>query len=611
MHMEFEYKNSKEQTIDALQNIENMVHDSVSQAIWEFNTTQLDSILNGLYTNKFLVGVKLEVAQDKAIPEFENQEIGLIEDTAGNMFFVDPTTDTETPRTDTFERLIPYVFDIYHTNILNNRELIGKMYLYSSNKVVFNQVKDSYILLIVNAMIKTIALWIVFLWAGYYYVSKPLKQLTEATKRLSEGDWDTDVQLSSRRHRKKTEINTLFDSFNDMTRQLHLTQDKLQGSRNELNKIFDTMPSALIYINQQGTIKGWNKHMLQETGIDSGRAIGQNIKDVYPAFAKYMYLVTDAIKGNREVQVKNAKIIASHKDDNRLFDIEVYPMPSDKIPEVVIRIDDITEEATHEADLIQVEKLASVGASIAGVAHEINNPLGSIMQGTQNVLRRLDPNLDGNKKVANELNIDLQQQHKYLEQREIVKFLNDIHEAGERASSIVKNMLKFTRRSTSEMTKTNLAHIINDSIQLASTDVSLQEKADFNQIEIIKNLDNDAEIECFPMEIQQVILNLLKNAAQALDHNKSKREIVINLLKQADNKIRLEIIDNGQGINAEILNKIFEPFFTTKAIGEGTGLGLSVCKNIIVQKHHGAMDVESTEGVGTKFIISLPIIQKL
>lgn len=608
IQMNFEYKMAKKQTVQALQNIQDMTQASISQAIWEFNEPQIDSILHGIYINKFLVGLKLEIAQNSAIPDFESKELGLIDDKDGNIVYINPETKQSSPSTASFERLIPYYFDVYHVDTQQVKQIIGKMYLYSSNKIVFDQVKESYLLLIINAIIKTFALWVFFLWAGYKYISKPLKQLTDAIHKLSAGNWDTDLKMQVKNNKDKTEINTLIDSFDDMTHKLFNTQDKLEKSRNKLNNIFDTMPSALIFVTQDTVIQGWNKYIVEETGIAPNNAIGHPIATIYPAFKNYINYIQKAINDNKEQHIKNAKLILKPDDASRLFNIAVYPMLADNSAEAVIRIDDVTAQVTSDADLAQVEKLASVGASIAGVAHEINNPLGSIMQGTQNVLRRLDPNLESNIKTATELNIDLAQQYKYLEQREIIKFLHGIHESGDRASSIVKNMLKFTRRSTTEMTKANLVDLIKDGLQLASTDVSLQERTDFSQLQIVTNYcAENVTIECCPMEIQQVILNLLKNAAQALETKATDRIITISLTQVANDKICLVIADNGSGIPAEILNKIFQPFFTTKPIGQGTGLGLSVCKNIIVQKHHGTMEVESTVGVGTKFIITLPI----
>ncbi len=609
-HMDFEYEFSKNQTLEALQNIQAMVHDSLSQAIWEFNGAQLDTILKGVYTNKYIVGIKLQMAQTAAIPGFSDKEWGLIEDDEGKMFYVNPTNKQRQPYDDTFMRLIPDQFDIYHVDALKREIIIGKMYLYSSNKIVFEQVKDSYILIIINAVIKTIALWIFFLWAGYYYVSKPLAQLSDAIKQIASGDWNAELIIKTPRRGHKTEINTLFETFNDMTTQLHTAQDKLAESRNRLTNIFDTMPSALISVDDKFIIRGWNKTMVEDTGIEINDAIGNDIAKVYPIFNAYLDLIKDAFRTQKVQQLKNAILGEHHDEDSRLYNITVYPVHSVTPAEAVIRIDDVTEQVKNEADLAQVEKLASVGASIAGVAHEINNPLGSIMQSTQNIVRRIDPNLESNQKLAQEINLDLKLQHEYLEKREILKFLDSIRDAGERASSIVKNMLKFTRRANVEMLEHDLIELINDGLQLAATDVSLQEHADFKQINIIKNFAvQSLMLQCNPMEIQQVILNIIKNAVQAIKPDQACKDITITVLEPQDNRVTLEISDNGAGMTEKVMEQIFQPFFTTKPVGIGTGLGLSVCKNIIVQKHHGIMEVKSTVDVGTTFTIVLPIKQ--
>lgn len=607
--MNYEYEVTKEHTLKALENIQAMTQDSLNQAVWEFNATQIDSILKGINTNKFLVGEKLLIENNSEIPELKNQQSGYINDVDGKMLYIDPVTQNTTLVTNTLERLIPYFFDVYHVDANNNKQIIGKLELYSSNKIVFDQVKGNFILLIVNAFIKTIALWICFLWAGYEFISKPLAQLTSAIKKLSSGNWDADLVFKSKNDKDKTEINTLIDSFNDMTHKLFAAQSNLEKTSKRFSNIFNTMPSSLIFIDHKFIIKGWNKYMERLTDIEATTAIGHPLLDIYAAFTDYFYLVHNAINTGKKQQIINAHLVMNSIDANRLFDITVYPTTG-AMPDAVIRIDDVTEQVKNEAGLAQVEKLASVGALIAGVAHEINNPLGSIMQGTQNVLRRIDPELEANQQAATEFGIDLIKQKKYLEQREIITFLDNIRAAGERASSIVKNMLNFTRRSTADMSKHNIVDLINDGLQLASTDFSLQEKIDFKKIKVKKELcSKEIMVECYPMEIQQVILNILKNAAQAFDANATDKQISISLKTHEKDKITITISDNGSGMPEDIKLQIFKPFFTTKPIGEGTGLGLSVCRNIIVQKHRGSMKVESTVGVGTKFIITLPINQ--
>lgn len=607
IHMRFEYQSSKKQTIESLANIKDMLHDSLSQAIWEFNSSQIDAILKGLLSNQYIVGMRLEIPSTDKSSDLNNKQMGLVEDENGDLIYINPYDNKIEEVHNAFKSLIPYVFPIEHTDSLNRNLIIGKMYLYSSNAVVFDQVEESYILIIINAVIKTIALWGFFLWAGYHYISKPLSQLNDAIKRLANGSWNTGLNYKTTEN-KKTEINTLFDTFNEMTQNLHNTEEKLRNSRNRLNIIFETMPSALLSINSNNIIQGWNKGIEKITGIDAKTAIGKHVQVIFPAFNEYVHLIKDAIEDNKEQKLQHVRISPHKIENNCLYQITVYPLLKLMPPEVVIRIDDVTDQVQNTASLTQVEKLASVGASIAGVAHEINNPLAAIMLSTQNIQRRLDPNMEANQVVANNLQTDLKKNYQYLEAREIIKFLNDIHSSSERASSIIKNMLRFTRRSTAEMSIHYIEDIINDSIEIAAHDLGIQEHINFKSIKIEKSFcAPQVSIMCYPLEIQQVLLNLIRNASQAFDPGQKDKILSISMQKIGNNKISIEVKDNGSGIEEAILTQIFQPFFTTKPVGHGTGLGLSVCKNIIVQRHHGNLEVKSTLGQGTTFTITLPM----
>jgi len=249
------------------------------------------------------------------------------------------------------------------------------------------------------------------------------------------------------------------------------------------------------------------------------------------------------------------------------------------------------------------------------MAHEINNPLGAIIHTVQNIKRRLNPALKRNIDVANAMNIDMEQICSYIEGRGIFSFLDNINQAGERASTIVSNMLQFSRQSSKTLHPQSLHHIIDRAINIAKNEYSLSSGYDFKSIDVIKNFDftmND--VPCIPSEIEQVILNLLKNSAQALQDYKSQKEFDIDwysqiqiFTRQTGQMAELIIEDNGPGMDENTTRHIFEPFFTTKEVGLGTGLGLSVSFFIITNHHQGQMRVESTLGSGTRFTISLPL----
>jgi len=197
----------------------------------------------------------------------------------------------------------------------------------------------------------------------------------------------------------------------------------------------------------------------------------------------------------------------------------------------------------------------------------------------------------------------------YLEERKIITFINGGKECCERAAGNVKNMLMFSRKSDSALILTNIVELVEHTIELGTTDYDMSKKYDFKFVEITKEFDPQLPmINCSPSEIEQVLLNLFKNSLQAMEEITTdgyKPKFHVRLIKEPE-FVRIEIEDNGPGMSDRVKSRIFEPFFTTKPAGVGTGLGLSVSYTIITQNHNGTFDVESDEGVFTRFIIRLP-----
>lgn len=268
---------------------------------------------------------------------------------------------------------------------------------------------------------------------------------------------------------------------------------------------------------------------------------------------------------------------------------------------------DITEHKKMQEMMVQTEKMISVGGISAGIAHEINNPLGIILQAVQTLAQRMRPDFSKNRDVAMSMGLDLELLEKYSQARKLNMFIADIESAALRAASIIRHMLDFSRLSQSHRLSCSLPVIIDKALALASNDFDLKKSFDFKKISIIKNyFDPLPDIECTETDIEQVVLNLLRNSAQAMGVDCEAPRIEIRLSFQGD-WLRLEIGDNGPGIPADVQRRIFEPFFTTKAPGVGTGLGLSVSYFIITNGHGGKMSVQSTPGNGTVFVIELPV----
>lgn len=161
--------------------------------------------------------------------------------------------------------------------------------------------------------------------------------------------------------------------------------------------------------------------------------------------------------------------------------------------------------------MAQTEKMMMVGGLAAGMAHEINNPLGIIMQNIQNIERRISSGLSANQETAQALGIDLRQLRAYLEQRDIVKFMQQMHSAGDRMAKIISNMLKFSRKSESRMESASLELVMEQALELAASDYDLKKHYDFKRIEIVREYSADIpKVSLTVLEIEQVLLNLLK-----------------------------------------------------------------------------------------------------
>jgi signal transduction histidine kinase len=175
-------------------------------------------------------------------------------------------------------------------------------------------------------------------------------------------------------------------------------------------------------------------------------------------------------------------------------------------------------------------------------------------------------------------------------------------------------VLSFARKSDSEPVPQNLVDLLEQTVTIAGSDYDLKKKFDFRHIEIVREYENELPaVLCDPSMIQQVILNLLRNAAEAMQEDNAKEDaqkprITLRLASEQEaNLVRIEVEDNGSGLDEATRKRVFEPFFTTKPPGEGTGLGLSVSYFIITEHHGGRMRVESTLGNGANFIIKLPV----
>jgi len=396
----------------------------------------------------------------------------------------------------------------------------------------------------------------------------------------------------------------------DLTERIQI-ETALQRTTDHYQSVLENMQEGYFEIDLAGNFTAVNQSLVDTLGYPKAELIGMNNREFMDKenAKKVVKIFNDVFLSGKpqnylsyEVIHKGGEARAVEVSTSLLYDSAGKPIGFFGISR------DATDRNRMEAMMIQSEKMMSLGGLAAGMAHELNNPLGGILQGVQNVQRRLSSDLKKNQQISDETGVNLQKLQSYLEKRGIISLLNGIQSSGKRASQIISNMLRFSRKSESKMAPTDLAALIENVLDLASKEYNPKKQFDFRSITVVKEFDaNLPVVPCTETEIEQVILNLLSNAAWAMAKDENNKSPQINLrLKLEDESARIEVADNGPGIDEETRKRIFEPFFTTKPVGEGTGLGLSVSYMIITNNHNGTMEVESKIGVGTKFIIQLP-----
>lgn len=382
-------------------------------------------------------------------------------------------------------------------------------------------------------------------------------------------------------------------------------ESQLTHTQSLLDSIIDSMPSALFTLDHSGYIIQCNQQAADWLACERQPLVGKHLSHYIEAIKDFNATIEQSLTHNLVKKLERVRLTLPI--GTFPADITFYPLKDNNLDGLVIRIDDISQREKMEEVIMQTEKMRSVGGLAAGMAHEINNPLGAILQGVQNIKRRLNADNEKNQDIADLCRLDLNTMTDYLEQRQITKFINNIQDAGQRAASIVSNMLQFSRGNTQKLSPTYIQDLIKRSLDLAQADLELK------NIHIhLSHIDESLIFYCIASELEQVILNLLQNSAQAIsnytpDSSDAHWIPTIHLsAKQDDKYTYITVQDNGPGISEKIRRKIFEPFFTTKDIGSGTGLGLSVSYFIITAHHNGQLDIESTPGEGACFILKIP-----
>lgn len=435
-----------------------------------------------------------------------------------------------------------------------------------------------------------------------FILIRPLGLFNRRLFQIAEGDYSTRLQPV-----KHVDLNASVNAVNSMATKIEKAIAEVSLTRDFIQNVLDSMPSILIVVNREGRISNMNLAAGKVANVFN-KCEGKSVADIFPVLDKDIEEhISSAINRGETVTIAQKKCPLFGK--KKSAEVTIYPLRASVAGGAVIRIDDITARIRLQEVMVHTEKMLSVGGLGAGMAHEINNPLGGILQAAQNIERRLSPELQKNIDVASECGLKMDALIQYLDERQIFTMLSGIRESGHRAAKIVQNMLQFSRSNDTAMESCVLAELLDRVIELARNDYDLTRKYDFKNFKVIRNYRHDIHMYCSRTGVEQVFLNLLKNAAQACNtvagQQDLKPQISITVSEDEDS-ISIEVSDNGRGMDDEIQKRIFEPFFTTKQVGEGTGLGLAVSYFIIVDQHKGDLRVDSAVGEGATFTVQLP-----
>jgi hypothetical protein len=354
----------------------------------------------------------------------------------------------------------------------------------------------------------------------------------------------------------------------------------------------------------------------------------------YNNFSTYILYVGSAIEAillsialadkinilRRQKEVSQAKALEASIENERLVK-EQNIMLEQKVAERTVELQDantrisntLTELKNAQTQLVEAEKMASLGQLTAGIAHEINNPINFVksnikplqldIQDMLEVIASYEKLHTATAEEREKLLKEVQQFKQEIDMEyvktELLSLIKGIEDGAERTAEIVRGLRTFSRLDESEMKEVNIHEGIESTLVLLKNNIP-------HHVKVTTDFKAEGEVECFPGKLNQAFMNILSNALQAIKGKpqQQEEEYITISTEDVDNTIRIHIKDSGPGMDDSVKQKIFDPFFTTKDVGEGTGLGLSIVFNII-QKHHGKIEVNSSPGHGAEFVLTL------
>ena len=460
-------------------------------------------------------------------------------------------------------------------------------------------------------------------------ISGPILALARTAEQIS-----TDQDYSIRVHKTSDdELGVLYDEFNHMLekvesgkRELQHAHQKLQRqSQERMRAIIETAADAIITFTDDGTIDTCNGAASDLFDYARDELIGSKFSILWSPTNRLS--LQDFLQDNHQVATpkrRTATEIEARRKDGHVISLlaSVSEVATDEgcLRTAILR--DLSEYKRLQRELDQAQRLESIGQLAAGLAHEINTPMQFLSDNIEYLSECTDKFFEVVDAYQRNL-VDQGPQKPWLERRqeleeviqrnrfEVIReqipcAINESLDGVRRVIEIVRAMKEFSHQGQSEKIGVDLNNAVRSTIMISR-----------NRWKYVADLETDLDpnlptLRCVPAEINQVLLNLVVNAADAVAEKvgmdgDSKGRITVRT-RACDAHVIVEVEDTGCGIPPEIRERIFDPFFTTKEVGKGTGQGLAICYNIVVTKHHGTIEVESQPGEGSIFRVLLPII---
>ncbi len=458
--------------------------------------------------------------------------------------------------------------------------IIGSIEVGFSKKYISNHIRTVTVPLIFGLMGGFVLLGIGLYALMQRYIIEPLESFTKTVKEMDSKNLSSRVKVY-----RKDEIGTLAGSFNQMAANLQRSHMALQESENKYRSMMEAMNDPVYICSPDYKIEYMNPAMIIRTGRD---ATGETcFKAIFELDEKCPWCRCDKIQ-----QGKSLAFDVASPQGNQFYHVSnTAILHSDGVISVLIVLRDTSELKELEEQLIQAQKMESIGTLAGGIAHDFNNILFAIIGYTEMALQDIpeDSPLESN--------------------------LKKVLQAGERARDLVRQILTFSRKSEEEKKPIQVHLIVNEVLKFlrSSLPSTIQIR---QQIEI----GNDT-VAADPTRIHQILMNLCTNASHAmmeeggiLQVNLENMELDSDFTAQYPDMehgsyLKLTVSDTGHGMSPDVLNRIFEPYFTTKEKGAGTGLGMAVVHGI-VKSYNGCIKVDSEHGKGSTFQVYLPVIEE-